>query len=109
MKIRRISAAGAIMLALFGTLGAGGAALWAPPAQANQALRQITFSIKNMTCALCPVTVRTAMQNVKGVDSVKIDFEAKTATVVYDSSVTTPDVIAASSTDAGYPASAIGG
>ncbi len=35
-------------------------------------------------------------QNVKGVNSVKIDFEAKTATVVFDPDVTTPDAIPAS-------------
>ncbi|MFZ5617876.1 MAG: heavy-metal-associated domain-containing protein, partial [Pseudomonadota bacterium] len=36
-----------------------------------------------------------------------VDFDAKTATVVYDPSVATADEIAAASTNAGYPATAI--
>ena len=68
-------------------------------------LQTATFAIGNMTCALCPVTVKLAMEGVKGVNSVQIDFDAKTATVVFDPAVTTPEAIAASSTNAGYPAS----
>lgn len=66
--------------------------------------QKVTFVVDNMSCALCPVTVKTAMQKVPGVKSVDVDFKAKTATVVYDPSVTTPEAIAAASTNAGYPA-----
>jgi mercuric ion binding protein len=68
------------------------------------AVQTATFAIENMTCALCPVTVKSAMERVNGVQSVQIDFDAKTATVVFDPSVTTIEAIAAASTDAGYPA-----
>ncbi|MEQ8664871.1 MAG: heavy-metal-associated domain-containing protein [Rhodospirillales bacterium] len=84
------------------------------PAYAQSATVQVaadettTFKIENMTCALCPVTVKTAMEGVTGVRSVAVDFDAKTATVVFDPSVTTPDAIAAASTDAGYPAAVQG-
>jgi len=64
-----------------------------------------TFAIENMTCALCPVTVKSAMERVSGVRSVQIDFDAKTATVMFDPSVTTVEAITAASTNAGYPAS----
>jgi mercuric ion binding protein len=67
-----------------------------------------TFAIENMTCALCPITVKSAMEKVIGVNSVQIDFEAKTATVVFDPAVTTLEAIAASSTNAGYPATVQG-
>lgn len=63
-----------------------------------------TFAIENMTCALCPVTVKSAMERVDGVQSVEIDFDAKTATVTFDPTVATPEAIAAASTNAGYPA-----
>jgi periplasmic mercuric ion binding protein len=63
-----------------------------------------TFAIENMTCAMCPITVRKAMERVEGVRSVEVDFEAKTATVVFDPSVTNAETIAAASTNAGYPA-----
>lgn len=66
--------------------------------------QKVTFIVEKMTCALCPVTVKTAMQRVPGVKSVEIDFKAKTATVIFDPSVTTVEAIAAASTNAGYPA-----
>jgi mercuric ion binding protein len=69
-------------------------------------VRTAVFAVENMTCALCPVTVRTAMERVNGVRSVAVDFAAKTATVVFDPSVTTLEAIGAASTNAGYPASA---
>lgn len=69
--------------------------------------RTQTFAIENMTCATCPITVKKAMSGVDGVVSVDVDFSAKTATVVYDPSVTSADDIAAASTNAGYPAAAI--
>lgn len=68
------------------------------------AVRTTTFVIENMTCALCPVTVKSAMERVDGVQSVEIDFDAKTATVIFDPTVATPEAIAAASTNAGYPA-----
>jgi mercuric ion binding protein len=68
-----------------------------------------TFAIKNMTCPTCPITVKVAMGRVAGVKLVKIDFDAKTATVTYDASVATPAKIAAASTDVGYPAQLRGG
>lgn len=63
-----------------------------------------TFAIRNMTCATCPITVKTAMSRVAGVRLVKIDFAAKTATVTYNASVATPAKIAAASTNVGFPA-----
>jgi len=69
----------------------------------------VTFAVENMTCATCPITVRTAMRRVEGVQSVDVDFDAKTATVTFDPSVTTPEQIGAASANAGYPAQAITG
>lgn len=66
--------------------------------------RTVTFAVEKMTCAACPITVRQAMQQVEGVKSVTVDFEAGTATVVFDPSVATPEQIGAASADAGYPA-----
>ncbi|SNS96596.1 heavy-metal-associated domain-containing protein [Sphingopyxis indica] len=77
-----------------------------PAAARTEATRTATFVIQNMTCALCPVTVKSAMESVRGVRSVGVDFDAKTATVVFDPSITTLKAIAAASTNAGYPATA---
>lgn len=68
------------------------------------ALETRTLAVENMYCALCPVTVKKAMEGVEGVRSVEIDVDAKTATVTFDPSATNLDVIRAASTNAGYPA-----
>jgi mercuric ion binding protein len=68
------------------------------------ATQKASFAVENMTCALCPVTVKKAMEQVKGVQSVAIDFAARTATVVFDPAVTSIEAIAAASANAGYPA-----
>lgn len=64
----------------------------------------VTFAVDNMTCALCPATVKRAMEGVEGVHAVAIDFEARTATVVFDTAATSAEAIATASANAGYPA-----
>lgn len=66
-----------------------------------------SFSIEKMTCAICPITVRKAMERVDGVHSVTVDFEAKTAVAVFDPTLTSATAIANASTDVGYPATAV--
>lgn len=73
-------------------------------AQSVATEQTITFTIDNMTCALCPVTVKHAMEGVKGVRTVKIDFDARTATVVFETAATNAAAIAKASANAGYPA-----
>ena len=66
-----------------------------------------SFTIENMTCASCPITVRKAMMRVPGVQSVEIDYDSKIAVVEYDPALASPADIAAASTDVGYPATLI--
>ena len=66
--------------------------------------RTVTFVVENMTCALCPITVKRAMEAVEGVQSVLINYEARTATVQFNPAAVSPQSIAAASTGAGYPA-----
>ena len=107
----------AMTLAAFVALGLSGFATLnsLPSATAGTAAtiaaateRTETFTIENMTCALCPITVKTAMEHVDGVKSVTVNFNAKTATVVYDPSIATAEAIARASTNAGYPATPAG-
>lgn len=67
-----------------------------------------TFAIEKMTCAVCPLTVRKAMERVDGVLDAEVDFDNKTATVKYDDERTTPEEIARASTEVGYPATLSG-
>lgn len=102
-----------IVVAAAFTLGTGvllSSALLSPVAAQQSALTTVstdetkTLAVENMYCALCPVTVRKAIEGVDGVRSVEVDLEAKTATVTFDPSATNLDAIAAASTNAGYPA-----
>ncbi len=76
-------------------------------AQANEVTQ--SFAVENMTCPACPFTVKKAMARVEGVNSVTVNFDAKTATAVFDPTVTTAQEIAAASTNVGYPATSIDG
>jgi mercuric ion binding protein len=73
-------------------------------AQAAETEQTVTFEVPGMTCALCPVTVRKAMESVEGVRKVEVDFDARTATVVFDPSLASIEAIAEASGNAGYPA-----
>ncbi len=74
------------------------------PAQASTAEQTVTFAVENMYCALCPVTVKTAMSRVAGVKDVSVSYETQSATVVFDPTIATLEMIAAASTNIGYPA-----
>lgn len=74
------------------------------PALADRITAQ--FDVDNMHCALCPITVRKAMEMVDGVVEVQVDFDSKIATVTFDDDKTSTAEIARASTDVGYPAQA---
>lgn len=69
----------------------------------------VEFTVENMTCAACPITVMAAMKRVDGVLEVRIDRDTNIATVVFDPEKTSPEEIGAASANAGYPASVAGG
>ncbi len=74
---------------------------------AFSAEQTVSMNIERMSCALCPVTVRKAIERVDGVQHVDVDYDAKTATVTFDDSNTTTAEIAQASTDVGYPATPV--
>lgn len=71
-------------------------ALAAPP-------ETVTLDVKNMTCRVCPVTVKKALEKVPGVSGVTVDFEKKTATVTFDPDQAVPEMLTNATTAAGYP------
>jgi periplasmic mercuric ion binding protein len=75
-------------------------------APASAAERTVILAVENMTCATCPLTVKTAPKRIDGVKDVKVDFDKKTATVVFDDAKTTREAIAEASRVAGFPARA---
>ncbi|WP_081577661.1 mercury resistance system periplasmic binding protein MerP [Acidithiobacillus thiooxidans] len=85
----------AILLALSAALSA--------PAWAET--KAVTLSISSMTCGVCPITVRTALQRVPGVEKVGIDEAKKQVTITHDYSKTNVRALTRATKDAGYPSS----
>jgi len=61
------------------------------------------LDVQNMTCGLCPITVKKSLQKVAGVSEVAVDFEKKTATVKFDGDVTNASALMEATARAGYP------
>ncbi len=76
-------------------------------APAYAADQTVSMSVEKMTCALCPLTVRKAMERVDGVQNVEVSFDTKIATVTFDDAKTTAAAVAQASTDVGYPATPV--
>jgi mercuric ion binding protein len=68
-------------------------------------LQTVTLNVQNMTCAVCPITVKKALERVPGVTDAKVDFDKKTANVSFDPEKASPDALTKATADAGYPSS----
>lgn len=80
------------------------AALVALPVAALAATpKTVTLDVQNMTCPVCPITVRKSLEKVDGVGVVKVDSETKTATVTYDPDKAEPEALIKATTNAGFP------
>ena len=78
--------------------------LFATPLIAVAASPQtIKLDVQKMTCPVCPITVKKALNNMPGVSETKIDFSKKTATVKFDPDKTNSAQLIKATTDAGYP------
>lgn len=83
--------------------------LWIPAVHAESAVeppnrqQTVTLNIQNMTCAMCTFTIKKALQKVAGVRQVAVDYDSKTAVVIYDSLKTDSAALIKATTDAGYP------
>jgi mercuric ion binding protein len=67
------------------------------------ASRTVTLDVQSMTCAVCPITVKKALQGVSGVQQVSVDYASKTATVQFDDTTATTDKLTEATKVAGYP------
>ncbi len=66
----------------------------------------VVLDVQNMTCELCPITVKKALDTVPGVASTKIDLTKKTATVKFDPERANVAALVKATTNAGYPSTA---
>ena len=63
----------------------------------------VVLDVQNMTCELCPITVKNALDKVPGVAASKIDFAKKKATVKFDPDRANVAALVKATTNAGYP------
>jgi mercuric ion binding protein len=67
------------------------------------ATQTVVLDVQNMTCELCPITVKKSLVQVPGVASAKVDLDKKTATVQFDPDKATPAILVKATTNAGFP------
>ena len=61
------------------------------------------LDVQNMTCSMCSVTIRKALEKVPGVIDAKVDYDHKTATVKFDGDKTNPSALMKATTNADFP------
>lgn len=66
-------------------------------------LSTVELSVQNMTCDLCPITVRKALETVPGVKEASVDLKTKVAKVTYDKEKAKLSDLIKATTEAGYP------
>lgn len=81
------------------------AALAVSVGTAAAATKTVTLAVKNMTCPVCPITVKKALNSVAGVSHADVSYARKEAVVTYDDAKTNVDALIRATTDAGYPSS----
>jgi mercuric ion transport protein len=69
--------------------------------------RQITLSVRNMTCSACVVTVKKSLTRVDGVKDVKVTLDPPRAAVLYDPTKIGAERLMEATTKAGFPSAVI--
>jgi len=65
--------------------------------------KTVTLTVQNMYCSACPITVKSSLEAVAGVNKVVVSYEAKTAVVTFDDAKTGVPALISATTNAGYP------
>lgn len=70
--------------------------------------KSVTLAVPGMSCPVCPITVRKALEKIEGVHEVNVDLESRTAAVDYDDSKVELPTLTQATTDAGFPSTVNG-
>jgi mercuric ion binding protein len=74
-----------------------------PMATFAAAPQTAVLDVQNMTCSMCSITIRRALEKVPGVIDAKVDYDHKAATVQYDPDKASPPAFVKATTNAGFP------
>lgn len=69
--------------------------------------RTIKLSVPGMNCASCPYMVKQAISDVDGIRSVEATMDDRSATVIFEDTLTTIDKIVEATANIGYPSTVI--
>ena len=75
-----------------------------PSNQVKNSSQTIVLNVQNMTCSLCKITIKKALSSVDGTKEVSVNFDDKTATVIFNPQITNSHALINAITNAGYPA-----
>ena len=68
----------------------------------------VTLSVPGMDCPVCPITVKSALTKVPGVNQAKVNFDKREAIVTFDDAKTNVAALMRATRDAGYPSTVLG-
>lgn len=97
--MKRLSAFMGLLFLISGFLAAG-----VPVTQASPPpFEEVTLSVPDMHCRLCPLTVRKALDRIHGVVDAQADLTTKTATVIIQKGRVSVRTLERATREAGYP------
>lgn len=67
------------------------------------AQKTVTLSVPGMSCATCPIEVKTALTKLGGLVDVKSNLGMRETSVVYDDTQVSLDALTRATKDAGFP------
>src|SRR5260370_38823217 len=67
------------------------------------ATKTVTLDVPGMTCPVCPITIKKALNRVQGVSKVNVNYEKKQAVVTFDDTKADTKTLVKATTDAGFP------
>lgn len=73
----------------------------------STAIRQVTLSVQNMTCAACAVTVKKSLTRLDGVKDAKVTANPPRAVVTYDPTRVPVERLVKATKKAGFPSTII--
>lgn len=65
----------------------------------------VTLDVESMTCPLCPVMVRKALEKTDGVKEAAVSYEQHRAVIIYDDEIIDIPTLIETTTNAGFPSS----
>lgn len=69
--------------------------------------KTVTLSVPTMDCEVCPITVRMALNKVKGVNRIDVNPEKQIVVATFDDTQTNTAALTETTRNAGYPSQVV--